>query len=117
MPSMTSATALRDLQAAQAGLRKARQALRDLRQADLSDRLIEKALKFGWASLARSHQILASIPLEAANEAVMTKQLAVQRYATALLVRLRRLARQGEAALTDWSNDDESDELEGVEED
>ena len=116
MPSMTSATALLDLQAAQAGLRKARQALRDLRQADFSDRLTEKALKFGWASLTRSHQILAPIPLEAANEAVMTKQLAVQRYATALLVRLRRLARHDEAALTDWSHD-ETDELEADEED
>ena len=36
---------------------------------------------------------MAGIPLAAADEAVMTRQLAVQRYATALLVRLRRLLR------------------------
>ncbi len=35
---------------------------------------------------------MAAIPLMAADDAVMTKQLAVERYATALLVRLRRLS-------------------------
>ena len=40
---------------------------------------------------------MAEIPPEAADEAVLTKQLAVQRYATALLVRLRRLnAKRGD---------------------
>ena len=37
----------------------------------------------------------------AANEPVMTKQLSVQRYATALLVRLRRVARN------DFADDDD----------
>jgi hypothetical protein len=44
---------------------------------------------------------------------VLTRQLAVGRYATALLVRLRRLKRQGTAGLAesgdeddDFSNDD-----------
>ena len=45
----------------------------------------------GWASLAQAHRLMAEIPPEAADDAVLTKQLAVQRYATALLVRLRRL--------------------------
>ena len=40
----------------------------------------------------------------------MTKQLAVQRYATALLVRLRRLARNEPAALDD-DLDEDDDEL------
>ena len=54
--------------------------------------------------------MLAEIPVDAATEPVMTKQLAVQRYATALLVRLRRLARNEPNALEgdDEIEDDES---------
>ena len=37
--------------------------------------------------------MMAAIPAEAADDAVLTKQLAVERYATALLVRLRRIKR------------------------
>jgi len=40
---------------------------------------------------------------------VMTKQLAVQRYATALLVRLRRLARNDPAAFDDGDDEPDSD--------
>ena len=36
---------------------------------------------------------MAAIPRGAVDEAVLTQQLSVQRYATALLVRLRRLIR------------------------
>jgi hypothetical protein len=36
---------------------------------------------------------MAAIPRGAVDETVMTRQLAVQRYATTLLVRLRRLLR------------------------
>ena len=50
-------------------------------------------LKLGWESLAQAHRLLAAIPLAAATEPVMTKLLAVQRSATALLVRLRRVVR------------------------
>jgi len=42
----------------------------------------------------QAHRLLAEIPLDAANEPVMTRQLAVQRFATALLVRLRRIVRK-----------------------
>ena len=50
-------------------------------------------LRAGWESLAQANRLMAEIPVAAADEAVMTRQLAVQRYATALLVRLRRLLR------------------------
>jgi hypothetical protein len=90
MPEMTPGAALRQIQQAQAGLKKARQALR-LAKGD--PQASHGILKIGWESLAASHRILAAIPLEAANDPVMTKQLALQRYATALLVRLRRVAR------------------------
>ena len=91
MSEMSPGTALRQLQQAQAGLKKARQVLR-LAKSDpnASDRILEA----GWESLGQAHRLLAAIPLAAADEAVMTKQLAVQRYATALLVRLRRLVPQ-----------------------
>lgn len=102
MAEMTSGTALRQLQQAQAGLRKARQALR-LAKGD--PHASQGVLRLGWTSLMQAHRLLAEIPLGAADEAVMTKQLAVQRFATSLLVRLRRVLRQ------DPADDEEPDEL------
>lgn len=90
MPEMSPGTALRQIQQAQAGLKKARQALSAAKgDPDATQRL----LKIGWESLIQAHKIMTTIPLVAATEPVMTKQLALQRYSTALLVRLRRLTR------------------------
>jgi hypothetical protein len=50
---------------------------------------------------------MASIPRAAADDAVLTKQLAVGRYATALLVRLRRLKRQEAGGSVGSSDDDD----------
>jgi hypothetical protein len=55
--------------------------------------------------LGHAHRLLGSIPLEAASEPVMSKQIAVQRYATALLVRLRRLARNESGGHEDLEED------------
>jgi hypothetical protein len=98
MPAMSPGTALRNLQQAQAGLKKVRQLLRLARE---SETAVDPArlMKAGWEGLAKAHRMLAEIPVEAATEPVMTRQLAVQRYATALLVRLRRLARNDPGAL------------------
>jgi len=100
MPEMSPGAALRLLQQAQAGLKKARQSLLLARE---NPNVAPGVLKVGWESLAQCHRLLASIPLAAASETVLTKQLAVQRYATALLVRLRRLARN------DFTSDDDDD--------
>jgi hypothetical protein len=98
MAEMTAATALRQLQQAQAGLRKSRHAIRFAKgDPDAS----ASVLRAGWESLAQCHRLLAAIPASAATEPVMTKQLAVQRYATALLVRLRRIARNEGPAIDD----------------
>jgi hypothetical protein len=111
MATMSSATALRQLQQAQAGLKKARQAIRIAREADAGGPAVaNKVLAVGWQSLAQCHRLLADIPLDAASEPVMTKQLAVQRYATALLVRLRRIARNEPGSL-DLGDDDADDEI------
>jgi hypothetical protein len=107
MPEMSPGAALRQLQQAQAGLKKARQALR-LAKPDPS--ASHGVLKLGWESLAQAHRILAAIPLTAASEAVMTKQLAVERYATALLVRLRRIVRNEFSAADDDLGAEEEDE-------
>jgi hypothetical protein len=107
MPEMTTGAALRQLQQAQAGLKKARQALR---MAKGDPQAAPHVLKHGWESLAQAHRLVAAIPLAAANEAVMTKQLAVQRYATALLVRLRRIVRQDSAAIEEDDEDFEDEE-------
>jgi hypothetical protein len=90
MPEMSPATALRQLQQAQAVLRKARHAL-PLAKGDPA--AARAALKGGWEALCHAHRLLAAIPLAAASEPVMARQLSVERYATALLVRLRRLLR------------------------
>ena len=90
MPEMSPGMALRQLQQAHAGLKKARQLLQQARE---QGRAAPAVLAAGWESLSRAHRLMAAIPLEAVDADVMTKQLAVQRYATALLVRLRRLHR------------------------
>ncbi len=105
MKEMSPGTALRQVQQAQAGLKKARQLLTQARGGGLDPSAV---LKVGWNALCQANRLLAEIPLSAADEAVMTRQLAGQRYATALLVRLRRLLRnEGPAA-----DDLEDDELE-----
>jgi hypothetical protein len=93
MADMSSGQALRQLQQAQAGMRKAREALRLARTSERDSPARQHALELGWHSLTRTHQLLATIPLSAANDGVLTRHLAVSRYATALLVRLRRLVR------------------------
>jgi len=98
MSEISPGTALRNLQQAQAGMKKARQALRLARG---NPQAAPGVLKSGWESLVQCHRLLATIPLDAASEPVMTKQLSVQRYATALLVRLRRVARN------DFADDDD----------
>jgi len=107
MPEMSPGTALRQIQQAHAGLRKARQVLQ-LAKGDPN--ATRGVMKVGWESLVKAHSLLAAIPLDAATEPVMTKQLAVQRYATALLVRLRRLARNETAGGDDEADDDDSDD-------
>jgi hypothetical protein len=91
MPEMTSGAALRQLQQAQAGMKKVRQAMR---QAAGDPQAAPHLVQLGWESLGQTHRLLAAIPSSAVNDDVMTKQLAVQRYSTALLVRLRRLLRR-----------------------
>jgi hypothetical protein len=90
MREMSPGTALRQLQQAQAALKKARQLLKQARD---QERVQPAVFHAGWESLSRAHELMAGIPRAAVDDAVLTKQLAVQRYATALLVRLRRLHR------------------------
>jgi hypothetical protein len=52
---------------------------------------------------------MAAIPRGAVDEAVLTQQLSVQRYATALLVRLRRLIRREEVGPDDDGSPDADD--------
>ncbi len=107
MAETSPGTVLRQLQQAQALMKKARKTMALARDPDARPEIRQRALSAGWESLAQSHRILAAIPLDAANDAVMTKQLAVQRYATALLVRLRRLARNDPNALEGLDDDEE----------
>ncbi len=110
MPEMSPGAALRELQQAQAGLRKARQLLK---QSKDNPRLLPKVFDAGWESLARAHRMMAAIPAVAADDEVLTKQLAVQRYATALLVRLRRIKRNPDALGATGSDDDDFGDEDG----
>jgi hypothetical protein len=103
MPEMTSGAALRQLDQAQARLKKARQSLRLARE---DPRTVPHVLELGWQSLTQALRAAAEIPLSAASEPVLTRQLAVQRAATALLVRLRRLMRR-ESLETDGAEDED----------
>jgi len=93
MAEMSSGAALRQLKQARAILKKARQLMTQTRE---NPSLAPKVIDACWESLAQSHRLMAEVPRSALDEAVMTEQLAVQRYATALLVRLRRLVRHGD---------------------
>ncbi|RUL89235.1 hypothetical protein [Tautonia sociabilis] len=106
---MTPGLALRQLQQAQQAMRKVRKGLVLVREAEGEARaeLAQKVLKAGWESLTRTYRELGEIPLEAATEEVMARQLSVQRYATALLVRLRRLVRNDPGALDGLEEDEE----------
>ena len=103
MPEVSSATILRNLQRVQADMKKARQALTQVRKGSLRP---EPVLQAGWESLLATHRALGAIPLVSASEDVMTRQIAVSRYATALLVRLRRLSRNGPGGLDESDSDD-----------
>ena len=107
MAETSPGTVLRNLQQAQAGLKKARQALRLVREGGSDPQV---ALRIGWEGLARAHRIMADVPLSAAVDDVLTRQLALQRYATALLVRLRRLVRNEPGALDGVDDDFEGEE-------
>lgn len=93
MSEISPGAALRQLKQAHAVLKKARLLMREARE---HPRLAPAVLDTGWQSLVQAHRIMAAIPRAAVDEAVLTQQLSVQRYATALLVRLRRLLRKGE---------------------
>ncbi len=106
MAEMSSGAALRQLRAAHAALKKARQLLKQARE---NRALVPAVLDAGWESLSQAHRLMAAIPRGAVDEAVLTQQLSVQRYATALLVRLRRLIRQDEAGPDEDGLADEDD--------
>jgi hypothetical protein len=91
MAEMSPAAALRQLKAAQAGLKKVRQLMT---QARANRPMLPAVIDAGWESLRAAHRAMAEIPRPAIDEAVLTQQLALERYATSLLVRLRRLNRQ-----------------------
>jgi hypothetical protein len=109
MTEISPGLALRQIQQAQAGLRKAREALRMARGPHGQTSEKEHALALGWEKLAQTFGVLAAIPLSAANDDVLTRELAISRYATALLVRLRRLVRN-ETTLDDQDHLDQEDE-------
>jgi len=106
MAEMSSGAALRQLRAAHAGLKKARQLMKQARE---NRSLVPAVLDAGWESLIQAHRLMAAIPRGAVDEAVLTQQLSVQRYATALLVRLRRLLRQEEVGPDDDRSPDADD--------
>ncbi len=93
MAPMSPGAALRQLRAAHADLKRVRQLMKQARE---DARATPSVFRAGWESLTQAHRLMASIPAAAVDDAVLTQQISVQRYATALLVRLRRLLRREE---------------------
>jgi len=104
MPGMSPGAALRELQRANAYLKRSRAALK---QAKDDPSLRPMVFRMGWEGLRQAYTVITLIPIESADDAVLTRAIAVQRYATALLVRLRRLQRQDAASGDDRPDDDE----------
>jgi hypothetical protein len=110
MAEMRPGTALRQLRVAHAGLKKARQLMKQARE----NRSLDPAvLHAGWESVVQAHRLMAEIPFGAIDEAVLTQQLSVERYTTALLVRLRRLLRRENVGSDGdrWSEPDDEEDL------
>ncbi|AMV40109.1 hypothetical protein VT85_21935 [Planctomyces sp. SH-PL62] len=107
MAEMTPGTALRQLKQAHATLKKARQLMRTARE---NPTFGPRVMDAGWEALMQAHRLMAEIPRSAVDEEVLTQQLSVQRYATSLLVRLRRLLRKGEVGPDDLDDLDGDDE-------
>ena len=107
MSEMSPGTALRQLQQAHAALKKARQVMK-IARGDVNAN--HNVIKAGWESLTRAHKLQSEIPLSAVTEAVLTKQLSVERYSTALLVRLRRLMRNEPVGGDLADDEDDGDE-------
>lgn len=104
MADMTPGAALRDLKQAHGALKKARQLTTHARE---DPALVPRALDTGWESLVRTYRLMAAIPRSAVDEAVLTQLLSVQRYATALSVRLRRLLRREQPGARELDLDDD----------
>jgi hypothetical protein len=110
MPGMSPGAALRQIQQAHAGLKESRQLLKMGKD---NPGAAPKVFEAGWESLTQAHRLLASIPIAAVDDTVLTKQLALERYATALLVRLRRLRRQESTDSDTVADDDRYDDEDG----
>jgi hypothetical protein len=110
MRGTSPGAALRDLQRAHAGLKKARGLLK-LAKDDPGS--ATTAFGAGWENLTQAHRIMAAIAAEVVDDAVLTKQLALQRYATSLLLRLRRLKRGVSAGGAAVDDDDIIDDEDG----
>jgi hypothetical protein len=110
MRGTSPGAALRELQRAHAGLKRARGLLK---QADDDPGSVMAVFGAGWESLTQAHGIMGAIAADAVDDGVLTKQLALQRYATSLLVRLRRLKRNASAGASAADDDDILDDEDG----
>jgi hypothetical protein len=106
MTGRSPGSILRELEQAQSAMRKARGMVNDARAGSIEP---ESAARLGWESLRHAARLIAEIPFDAVDESVLMKQIAVQRYATSLLVRIRRLLRGSSASLEDELGVDDED--------
>lgn len=107
MAAPTVGSILRQLQHAQGGMKKARQLLARARSGDTGS---PAARRVAWEALLAAYRTMASIPLDCANEQVLTRLIGVQRYATALAVRVKRLDHSSSTG-TDEPEDDFDNEF------
>lgn len=90
-PPASSGAVLRDIQHTTTRMKKARKLMTELRHGSAGEDAWAKAAAAGLEAAKAAAGIVASLPEEMAEPDLLLKTVQMQRYATGLLVRVRRI--------------------------
>ncbi len=90
-PPVSSGALLRDIQHVTTRMKKVRKLMTELRIGSASEDAWEKAASAGLEAAKSAAAIVASLPEEMAEPDLLLKTVQMQRYATGILVRVRRI--------------------------
>lgn len=90
-PPASSGAALRDIQHTMARMKKVRKLMTELRHGSAGEEAWAKAATAGLEAAKAAAGVVASLPDEIADPDLILKAVQMQRFATGLLVRVRRI--------------------------
>ncbi len=90
-PPVSSGAVLRDIQHTTTRMKKVRKLMTELRQGSASEEAWAKAAAAGLEAAKGAAAIVANLPDDLAEPDLLLKAVQMQRYATGLLVRVRRI--------------------------